>query len=288
MDYINGIPGVDVNDPNLLQKILDIIGSKGGQTVTSAVGAALQSYGAGKQADADRAATANQFAANMAEREYENDQADQRARSTAALDASPLGQDQNFAQKQAITRAILGNTRNVQLTPGDPRVAAAMGTSTGGVRLPEGGFDPAMLDRLFGDQATQASIAQHAKAIGRVDPGAPAPPLAQLFPSQGESQPNPYLADVAGANAGVQSALDESSQRRRDIIQRAIDEDIKGEKQQKTKGGSKVGKLANTGLSAGTGALTGAGIGTTIFPGIGTGLGAGIGALVGGLKGLFS
>src|SRR6476619_5063625 len=105
------MPGSNA-DPNMLQKILDIIGSKGGQTITNAVGAGLQAYGAGKQADADRAANASQFNANMAERQFEDDRADQRARSASALDASPLGQDQSFAAKQAITRAILGNARN--------------------------------------------------------------------------------------------------------------------------------------------------------------------------------
>lgn len=263
------------NNPNKVQQILDIIGSKGGQTVTNAVGAALQSYGAGKQAEADRAATAQQFRANMAQREYEGDQADARARSTAALDASPLGQDQAFAQKMAITRAILGSARNPVLTPGDPRVAKAMGTSTGGIRIPEGGFDPAMLDRLFGDQATQASIAQHAKSVGRVDPGAPAPALAELYPGS-DGQPNPYLADVASANAGVQAQMDAASQRRRDIIQRAIDEDIKGEKQGKKK--STGSRLAG----AASGAASGAAMGSMFGP-VGTAIGGGLGFL----KGLF-
>jgi len=268
-----------------LSKVLDILGSKGGQTAVNAVGAGLAAYGANKQAEADRAMTEQQFAANMAQRQLENDQQNRMAQTTNAAAANPLGTEQNFAQKQAILKAILGNTQNFSITPGDPRVAAAMGSMSGGARLPQGGFDPAMLDRLFGDAATQSSIAQHSKQIGQINPTAPVADLNTLFGTAENGTENPFQTSIQASN---NQALDQQmamSAKQRELIQRAIDEDIAGSKQKKSK--SKKGKAVGAGASALSGAATGASIGS-IVPGIGTGIGAGLGAAIGGLKGLFS
>src|SRR5687768_8560241 len=128
-----------------LDTVLGILGSKGGQTAVNAVGAGLSAYGAHKDAEANRAQTAGQFQANLAQRQDEMARDDQRQRAVAGNNANPLGTEQGFAQKQAILGAILGNSRNLSITPGDPAVAAAKGTATGGLRLPEGGFDPEMI-----------------------------------------------------------------------------------------------------------------------------------------------
>lgn len=260
-------------DPSVLQKVLDMLGSKGGQTLVNAAGAGLQAYGAGKQADANREANAQQFAQDSALRLGEQENADQFRRATAATDATPLGQDQEFAQRQAIIGKLLGSARNVQSTPGDPAVAAAMGNRSGGIRLPEGGLDLSMIDRLFGDAATQASIAQRAKNVGQINPNAPAPPLHELFGQAEGGTENPFMTDIRTSNATAEAAQEAARLRQREIIKRALDEDITGEKQRKP------GKAASALTDAAKYAATG-----SMFGPWGTAVGGGIGLL----KGLFS
>lgn len=257
---------------NPLDRVLDILGSKGGQTITNAVGAGLQSYGAGKQAEADRAASAAQFRANMAQRQQENDQADQRSRAVSAENASPLGADQSFAQKQMLLKAILGSSGNFSATPGDPRVAGAMGHMTGGLRLPEGGLDHSSLERLFGDEATQSSIAQHAKAVGQINPHAPMVNLAPMFGASADGSENAFQTDIRTANAQEADRQAAETARQRAIIQQAIDEDIRGAKQPK---GSKAKSALG---SAASGAMAGSMFGPW---------GAAVGGIGGFLKGLF-
>jgi hypothetical protein len=260
----------------VLNKVLDIVGSKGGQTLVNAAGAGLQAYGQHKQNEAQMAQNAHQFQANMAQRQLENDQQNQMNRAKLAADASPLGQDQSFAQKQAMLKAILPGLSNFSITPGDPRVAAAMGKSSGGFRLPEGGFDPAMIERMFGDAATMASLKQKATQVGQINPNTPTMDFGAMYGQPGLD----LTSQITGINQMELQRQAEESKKQRELIQRAIDNDIKGEKQAKP---SKAKSALGGALS---GASTGASIGS-IIPGIGTGIGAGIGAIGGFLKGLF-
>lgn len=255
------------------EKILDLIGSKGGQSLIAAGSAGLQAYGAGKEADANRALTREQFQQQLAQRAFENQQANDRSRSTTALAENPLGADQQFAQRNGILAAILGNARNVSYTPKDPMIAASMPTHSGGLQLPSGGLDPGMIQRLFGDNATQNSILSHSKNTMNVDPRFQATPMSSLFgtSADGSENANDTAQNAYGANALQRDEAERA--RQREIIQRAIDEDINGEKQKKH---SKLGSVAK-------GAASGAALGSFV-PGIGTIIGGGIGAL----KGLFS
>lgn len=238
-----------------LDKILDILGSKGGQTVVNAAAAGLGAYGQAKQAGEDRAQNAAQFGANMAQRQMEADQADQRSRAAATLDASPLGGDQRFAQQQALFGQLLGNARNFSVAPGDPRVAAAMGAGPqGGMRLPEGGFDPAMIERLFGDQATLASLAQHGQQIGQMNPHAPVMDMAPMFGQAGATA----TSGIKDANAIEMARQQAESDKQREIIRRALEQDIAGEKAKKEGGGNIFGKI-----------LKGVGMGASFIPGVG-------------------
>jgi hypothetical protein len=244
-----------------IKKILDLLGSTG-----------IGAYGASESAGEDRQLTREQ----MAQRQLESDRSHQLSQATAATAASPLGAEQSFAQKQAIAKAILGGARNFSVAPGDSAVAGAMGTTTGGARIPEGGFDPAMLERLFGDPATLASITQRAKTVGQLNPAGPTMNLGPLFGQAGTDA----TSQIAGANAGELARQQEAAARQRELIMRAIDEDIRGEKQpKKNKAKSALGGAAS-------GAMTGASIGS-IVPGIGTGIGAAVGGGIGLLKGLF-
>lgn len=259
-----------------LQSILDMIGSKGGQTLIGAAGAGLQAYGAGQQHQQDAAQNAHQFDANMAQRQDETDTAQRQSAATSAAQLSPLGQDQGFAQRQAIMKAILGGARNVSYSPGDPAVAAAMGSHSGGLTLPPGGLDPAMLERLYGDAATQGSIAGHAKAVGQINPNAPAPDFQGLFGGSSDGSENAFLTDVKTSNANALQAQEAAHARQREIINRAIDEDLTGAKQPKT---SKKAKATSAIGEAGKYAAMGSVLGPWGTAG---------GAIFGGLKGLFS
>ena len=254
----------------ILDKITGILNTPGGAAGVGALGAGISAYGQNKSAEADRAATARQFAANMAQRQLEGDQQHQMAQASNAVAASPLGAEQSFAQKQAMLQAILGNTRNFSATPGDPRVAAAMGsTNQGGMRMPEGGFDPAMLQRLFGDKATMESIANRQQAVGMMNPRGTPLNLGTMFGDAG-------AAASAGVMGAQQTELDRQlaeSAKQRELIQRAIDEDIRGEKQSKK--GKVGGAIGNAAAGAGTGFMFGGPVGAAI---------GGIGGL---LKGLF-
>jgi len=233
-----------------LDRILNILGSKGGQTAVNAIGAGMSSLAGARQAGADREMEQKQFDASLRQRQAE-----------AASAASPLGAEQAFAQKQAIAKAILGNARNFAVTPGDSAVAATMGQMTGGARLPEGGFDPAMLERLFGDEATMASLRQRLATTAGVNPGGPIMNLGPMFGGPGAQ----ISSDLA--------AEQERAARQRELIMRAIDEDIRGERQQPKK---------NRAMGALSGAASGASLGSMFGP-----VGTGIGAVLGGIKGLF-
>src|SRR5690606_9304856 len=129
---LQGVKGLSTGGGSALTKVLDILGSKGGQTAVTAIGAGLNAYGAAKSAGEDR----EQSAAGMAQRQLSDDRSHQLAQAKAAAAENPLGSEQSFAQKQAIAKALLGGARNFSVTPGDPAVAGAMGSLTGGMRLP--------------------------------------------------------------------------------------------------------------------------------------------------------
>jgi len=238
-----------------LQKVLDILGSKGGQTAVSGIGAGLQAYGQHKDSEANRAQSAQQFAAQMAQRQLEGDRGHQLSQATAGNAANPLGTEQGFAQQQALLGQLLGGARNFSVTPGNPRITAAMGAGPqGGIRLPEGGFDPAMMERLFGDKATLASLQQHGQQVGQINPGGPAMDLGAMFGQAGADTSQA----VNAANQGVlQQQLDQSAQQR-ETIRRAIEQDIRGEKAGEKKKGNIFGKL-----------LKGVGVGASFIPGVG-------------------
>jgi hypothetical protein len=259
---------------NPLQTILDMIGSKGGQTITNAVGAGMSAYGQGKQAEADRAQTAGQFNANLGQRQLEGDRAHQLDSAVSAANASPLGEAQLFAQRNAIAQAILGGARNFSATPGDASVAAAMGSQTGGLKLPGGGLDPAMLEQLFGGEATSASIANRQKMVGQINPRSPVLDIGTFMGRPADGSENPFTTDVRTQNQQELTRQMDESAKQRAIIQAAIDEDV-NQKKQKRSTGSRLGGAA-------AGALSGASMGSFAGP-----IGAGIGGIIGGLKGLF-
>lgn len=262
---------------NPLDKVLGILGSKGGQTAVGALGAGLNAYGQNQQASANREQSAQQFGVNTMQRQLEADQQDARQRQMGALDANPLGSEQEFAQRNAILQQLLSGARDFKVTPGDPRVASAMGQMSGGISLGAGGLNAnGAIDRTFGNDATLASLQSRGQALGQLNPGGPVTNLGSMFGQQGTDTTNSIMA----ANQQQQKIDEAKSAQQREMIRRAIENDIRGAaapKQNKAK--SALGGAAS-------GAMTGASLGS-IVPGIGTGIGAAIGGVGGFLKGLF-
>jgi hypothetical protein len=226
--FINATP-----QKTTVQTALDILGSKGGQTAVSAIGAGLSAYGQHKdrqaqlaEGQANRQQSSAQFAANMLQRQSEDDRNHQLTAATSAAGISPIGEAQDFAAKQALFGQLLGGARNFSVRPGDSAVGAAMGPGPqGGIRLPEGGFNPAMLERLFGDATTLESIKNRQAQIGQINPNAPVMDLSNIYGQQGADASK----NILDANTMLAQQQSEAQAKQRDQIMRAIDEDIRGE-----------------------------------------------------------
>jgi hypothetical protein len=140
---------------------------------------------------------------------------------------SPIGESQDYAQKNAIFKSLLGGARNFSLTPGDPAVAAAMGAGPqGGIRLPEGGLDSGMLERMFGDASTLESIKNRQSQLGQINPNMRTSNLGSMFGDAGTQASN----DIMASNQQMAEQQEMARAKQRDQIMRAIDEDIKGER----------------------------------------------------------
>lgn len=182
---------------NHLQSVLDFLGSPGGQAATNFAGAGLSALGASQQAGAQRKQDATQFAASTRQNQFNADRNDQLTRAAGVLNADPLGAEQKYAQRNALMAAILPQARNARSTPGDPRVAAAMGQRTGGMSnlLPEGGLNTEMINSMFGPQATMAAIMKRQQELSSLDPHAAQSNLGTMY---GDEAAAPFQAQIQG------------------------------------------------------------------------------------------
>lgn len=198
----------DPSTQSSLQKALQFLGTPGGQAVTGLAGQGLSAYGAYQQNQQQQQQSANQFAATSAQNQFNADRTDANQKATGVLNADPLGADNRFAQKNALNAAILPNLRNAHSTPGDSGVASAMGSRTGGISniLPEGGLDPAMIQSMFGPQATMGAITQRHQEINSLDPNAAQPNLSTMFNSADAA---PYQAQMKDWASKLQTATAE-------------------------------------------------------------------------------
>lgn len=241
MAQAGNIPSMATTGSDYLSQVQGILNSPQYGAAMSGIGGAMSAYGkAGQQQQANQMGV-NDFAANMANNRLNADRNFQFNQATAANAADPLGAVQGFAQKQALAKLLLGGARNSAITPGDPAVAAAMGQQHGGMQLPAGGIDPAMLDRLFGDAATQSSIAQHEKQVGQINPNAPSFDLSSIYGSNA----SPYQADIQNSNNQAQNAQSAAYNRQQQIIQNAIDNNMKLASKKPSKLGAIFGGLAS-------------------------------------------
>lgn len=192
--------------------IMKFLSSPGGAAVIQGLGGAASAYGAAQQNNAQMAQNASQFQANTTGQQSRDD------RTNAVNALTPLGENQQFANHNAILNAILPNMRNFN----SPQSGNASGR---GGMLPNGGLDAAMINGHFGDAATLESIAQHDKQLAAINPSAPQQNYANMGFSQ--DMANPFLKNVQGYQG--QQINKQGDQR--NLIQRALDNDLTGEKQ---------------------------------------------------------
>lgn len=161
------------------QRIEQILGSRTAETAMNMVGAGLTAAANNRNAQQQLAQNQGQFEASQLANLAADQRADARTRATTALGATSLGDNEHYLLRSALLREMLPQVRNFSATPGDPAVAAAMGTMSGGMRLPEGGFSPAALASLSETAAANA-IGRRQQQISNVDPNAPLPNLAAM------------------------------------------------------------------------------------------------------------
>jgi hypothetical protein len=109
-----------------------------------------------------------------------------------------------------------------------------------------------MLERLYGDAATQGSIVQHSNNVANIDPRAQHSNLGQLFGTSADGSENANDTAMNTYSSQALQSQTDSQAKQRELIQRALDNDITGEKQPKKSGGNIFGKIlktASTGLS---------------------------------------
>jgi hypothetical protein len=157
----------------------------------------------------------------MAQRKEEQD----RANAATANAANPLGANQKFAAKNALMSAILPQLQNFNYTPGDPAIADAMGKTTGGFRLPEGGLPKELIDSMYGKAATLESLSQHDKQLAGINPQQPSSNYQNFGFSKEDA--DPFMASVDQYQKGVQARQGSSQQ----AVQQALENDIVGQHQ---------------------------------------------------------
>lgn len=175
--------------------LYDFLNSPAGAAAINAGGGLLKGIGDNQMRQQELDQSRGTTTAELLQRQFQNDQQNKIAQAQGMLNADPLGANQQYAQKQALMSAILPNIRNVRSQPGDPGVAAAMGGNRGGIMnaIPQGGFDPKMIEQLYGTDATAGAISRREKELANLDPSVPQNDLTSLF---GAAKGTPYEQDV--------------------------------------------------------------------------------------------
>lgn len=208
-------------DWNTINKILS---SKGTELALGAAGAYLTSRGANQRADQQlalqrqgAAQNAAQFRVNTIADLLRSEEAAQLARAQAAMGSTRLGENSNFATRNRIARALVPQLAAQRLTPADPAVARLM------PQMPALNIPPEALAALS-DEATAAEIAQRSQLLANIDPDAAMPDFAAMgLPTDRQAMLEQYRQNVASERGA-------SRQHMLDLIQRALDEDLDGEK----------------------------------------------------------
>jgi hypothetical protein len=205
------------------QQTGDFLGSQAGQTALGAGVAGLSAYLQAREANKNRELSTQENALDREQRERNRmaqaAQAIMQNRTRMAEGAlRPLGEGAAFATRQARTGAI-ADLLGQRLTPGNPRIAAAMG--------PGNRVSPEVLARLrqaSSPEVTAAAIAQRDMDVANINPAAAGTDIAGLTGLQPES---PFLADLfrqrQASAERAQAGVDESESYARQLLRQAID-----------------------------------------------------------------
>jgi hypothetical protein len=262
-------------NPSLLGAIGNFMNSPGGAAVVQGVGGLLDDRQQKAMHDEDLAQRQAESGANVIQRQLESNQADDRARAQGALEANKLGDYSNFAARNAMLSAVLPQLQNFSVTPGDPAVAAAMPTLSGGFTIPH--FTPEMLAGFSAD-ATAREIANRENAISRLDPTRAGNPgiFSSLNLGAGSGANPEYGNEVNSFRLGQAQTYNDARAQAAEALKRAIDNDPTASRQAPPEGyeyDSRTGQLKKKGGGVGG-----------FFKKIGkAALGVGVGALTGGI-----
>ena len=192
---------------------------------------------AGQKASAqDKRLGIAQYEADNAQRNFETKRADGFNRATTAAELDPLGSSQMYAGKMALIKNLMGNMAPVKSTPGDSGIAAAMGSRTP-IGLPK--LDPATLESLFGDLATQQSLAHRQKQIGQINPHGSSFNLSTIFGKDpGEHTENPFDSEISAFKREAGYGLRDEENASKEAVRRALEEMRKN-----AKGPSKLSQI---------------------------------------------
>lgn len=264
-------------------QIEKILSSRAVETGLGVTGAALQAKGQGDREKAALSNNAAQFRARLLSDFLSEQQQGRDRRAVSASAASPLGAEENFAHRNAVLRSILPGLQNYSVKPGDPAVAAAMGSSTGGFRLPPGGLPPEALAHIS-PEATAGAIARRGGMVSNIDPTAPTADFSAMGfePNIGQRYTDSTKQFATNRLAATQA----DDNRVQEMVMRALEEDYLGEKaaaEKKKSGGfwKKFGKIASVVAPIVAAPFTG---GASLML-LGAGAGALGGAIDGGWKG---
>lgn len=255
-------------------KINSILGSKAFENAAGVAGAGISAYAGSKGAATDARQSAAQFAAQMALQQQSAQENQRQGAATSAAAAAPLGANENFALKQGLLRSILPGLRNASVTPGDPRVAAAMGKGVqGGFRLPEGGI-PAEALASLSPQATAGAISQRQGHIANIDPNSPGVNFQRMG-----FQPDvagPIQAETDQYQSGVARRVGDQQSQTAEQLRMALEQNYaSAQPEQKKSGGllSKIGSALKFAAPIAGTLIGGPGLGAAIGA-IGSGVGS--------------
>lgn len=185
------------------------VGSPLGQLAIGTVGSYLSSKAQSDQAEANRQLTAEQYAGNMTNQQGVQD------RQNAVAAQTPLGENQNFAARNAMLNAILPNMRNISYAKGT-------GQGQGGM-LPQGGLDPNLINSLYGATPTLESLTQRQNQLAAINPTAPKPNFQNLGFTQ--DQVKPFQTTMDQYQQGQSGRQDEQ----RKAVQQYINDNLRGQ-----------------------------------------------------------
>lgn len=254
--------------------------------IAPALAGVAQGASQGRQNSQNNAQNDRQFNANQQERMIQNllEQMNQRqqtgqslqmnrqSQAQAGLNASPLGAEQKFVQKQKLMQTLLPNIQNYKM-PQSSNPAIANATRPGS-NLFAGLASPGLMQAVS-DEATASSLAERRKMLSMVNPGYEHGSMQAL--GVGNSITDQAVNDwQAGQFANLkayetsqdQQAADRVAMSRQDLADAKVAAISQGGAEKPKKSGGVLGKILNVAKVVAPIALAATGVGAPLAAGI--------------------